>query len=384
MHLQNNVDWGEILECCDTQLAFDRFYEILTAMLDDFYPLKSVTTTSRDPPFITPEIKALLRRKNKLIRQNLVEAANAIAHQIHLKIQRHNAATFTKPCKDTKELWKRVNQITGKSKQGSHPSTLNINADQLNSHYAHISTDNNYVEPAKKQTCANKWGQVVDEFRVFKMLDQLTVTAPGIDGLPHWFLRQAAPSICSPITHLFNLSLLTSTVPCQWKTSVITPVAKIKQPTQCSDYRPISISPILSRLLEKIVVRDYIYPIFTHSTTRHLFQDQFAFRPTGSPTAAIIHLTQRVSDLLQEHQFVHVIALDFSKAFDTVRHNTLMQKMAQFPMPDFAYNWVASFLLDRKHMTKFEQTLSSVLSINASIIQGSVIGPTAYVINASD
>ena len=65
---------------------------------------------------------------------------------------------------------------------------------------------------------------------------------------------------------------------------------------------------------------------FTHSTTWHLFQDQFALRPTGSPTSAIIHLTQRVSDLLQEHQFVHVIALDFSKAFDTVRHNTLMQK----------------------------------------------------------
>ena len=55
MHLQNNVDWVEILECCDTQLAFDRFYEMLTAMLDDFYPLKSVTTTSRDPPFITPD-----------------------------------------------------------------------------------------------------------------------------------------------------------------------------------------------------------------------------------------------------------------------------------------------------------------------------------------
>ena len=91
-----------------------------------------------------------------------------------------------------------------------------------------------------------------------------------------------------------------------------------------------------------------------------------------------------MSDLLQEHQFVHVIALDFSKAFDTMRHNTFRQKMAQFPMPDFAYNWVASFLLDRKHMTKFKQTLSLVLSINASIIQGSVIGPTAYAINASD
>ena len=116
----------------------------------------------------------------------------------------------------------------------------------------------------------------------------------------------------------------------------------------------------------------------------HLFFDQFAFRPTGSPTSAVIHLTHRISELLQEHQFVHVIALDFSKAFDTVRHNTLMQKMAKFPLPDHAYNWVADFLLNRKHQTRFEQTLSSVLAINASIIQGSVTGPTAYVLNASD
>ena len=69
---------------------------------------------------------------------------------------------------------------------------------------------------------------------------------------------------------------------------------------------------------------------------------------------------------------------------DTVRHNTLMQKMVKFPLPDHAYNWVADFLLNRKHMTRFEQTLSTVLAINASIIQGSVTGPTIYVLNASD
>ena len=61
-----------------------------------------------------------------------------------------------------------------------------------------------------------------------------------------------------------------------------------------------------------------------------------------------------------------------------------MKKLAQFPLPDFAYNWVTNFLFGRKHLTKFEQVLSSVLAINARIIQGSVIGPNAYVINASD
>ena len=64
------------------------------------------------------------------------------------------------------------------------------------------------------------------------MLDGLAATSSGTDGMPHWFIRIAAPSICSPITHLFNLSLTTSIVPTQWKTSAITPVPKTKQPTQ--------------------------------------------------------------------------------------------------------------------------------------------------------
>ena len=224
----------------------------------------------------------------------------------------------------------------------------------------------------------------MQEFQIFKMLDGLAATSSGTDGMPHWFIRIAAPSISSPITHLFNLSLTTSIVPTQWKTSAITPVPKTKQPTQCIDFRSISVTLILSRLLEKSVVRNFIYPILTHPATHHLFLDQFSFRLTWSTTSAIVHLTHRLSDLLQEHPFVYVIALDFSKAFDTVRHNTLLNKMAQYPLPDFAYNSVADFLLGRKHLTKFEQALSSVLAINASIIQVSVIGPTAYVIDASD
>ena len=101
-HLQINVDWHEVTECNETQIAFDKFYVQFMAMFDNFYPMKSITTTSRDPPFVTPEIKVLLRMKNKLMRNNQIEAANAIAKQIHNKIQAQNAATFSKPCKDTK------------------------------------------------------------------------------------------------------------------------------------------------------------------------------------------------------------------------------------------------------------------------------------------
>ena len=101
-----------------------------------------------------------------------------------------------------------------------------IKANLLNSHYARISTDTQYVEPAKKQTCSTEGGPGIHEFQIFKLLDKLPTTSPGTDGLSHWFLRIAGPSICSPIAHLFNLSLTTSIVPDQCKTSAITPVPK--------------------------------------------------------------------------------------------------------------------------------------------------------------
>ena len=163
-----------------------------------------------------------------------------------------------------------------------------------------------------------------------------------------------------PLKTLFNLSVSWSVVPNQWKTSVITPVAKIPRPTTCSDFRPISVTPILSRLLEKLVVRKFFYPIYDHPMFAQSFSDQFAFRPTGSTTCALINLNHIIADLLQTHPYVHLIALDFSKAFDTVRHSTLLNKCRNFPLLDSMYNWLARYLEDRQHITKFGGMLSDL------------------------
>ena len=145
--------------------------------------------------------------------------------------------------------------------------------------------------------------------------------------------------------HTVNLSLSWSVVPKQWETSVITPVAKIPRPATCSDFRPISVTPILSRLLEKMVVRNFIYPIFDHPLHADQFNDQFTFRPTGSTTCVLVNLNHILADLLQTHPYVHLIALDFSKAFDTVRHSTLLDKCRQFPILGSLYNWLARYLV---------------------------------------
>ena len=103
-------------------------------------------------------------------------------------------------------------------------------------------------------------------------------------------------------------------------------VPKTSHPSACSDYRPISITPILSLLIEKTIVRNCFYPILHNPPFSSLFADQFAFRPIGSSTCALIKLTHELTNMLVDYPYVHVISLDFSKAFDTVRHSSLCTK----------------------------------------------------------
>jgi len=141
---------------------------------------------------------------------------------------------------------------------------------------------------------------------------------------------------------------------------------------------------VLSRILERIIVREFLYPAITSSPVALDFSNQFAFRPTGSTTATLVAILHSVTDLLSTNPYVVVMALDFSKAFDTLRHATLLKKMALLDIPDAVFNWLVNFFLERKHCTRYGGEISTILDINASIIQGSAVGPISYVINTGD
>ena len=130
--------------------------------------------------------------------------------------------------------------------------------------------------------------------------------------------------------------------PC--RQAYIQPVPKVPAPTTHADFRPISITPVLTRIFEKIIVRRYIYPALLAPPPTLTFHDQFAFRPTGSTTAALVSILHAITSLLTANSYVIVIALDFSKAFDTVRHSAVLQKLAQLDIPDHIFNWISDYL----------------------------------------
>jgi len=170
--------------------------------------------------------------------------------------------------------------------------------------------------------------QIARAIRTALAMDTLRLrpTATGLDKLPAWFLRLAAPIFCGPIADVINMSLLTSTVPTQWKQAYIPPVPNTPAPKLPADYRTISITPVLT-----------IHDRENRSPTIHLPDTIVAStctavqRPDRFPTdrldhCTIAHLLTTVINLLSTESFVIVISLGFSKAFDTVRHLQLLQK----------------------------------------------------------
>jgi Reverse transcriptase (RNA-dependent DNA polymerase) len=195
--------------------------------------------------------------------------------------------------------------------------------------------------------------------------------------------RRSSVLSCSYCHHDESVNLFFCCSNTVEKASIL-PVAKVHPPSSASDYRPVSITPVLSRVLERIVFHEYIYPSLQQPQSGLSFTDQFAFQPTGSTTCALIHIFHTISTLFESNPYVIVIALDFSKAFDTVRHSAVLDKFSSLHNPDFIYNWIESFFRGHSHCTKFGFESSVFHDINASIIQGSSIGPASYVVTASD
>jgi len=144
--------------------------------------------------------------------------------------------------------------------------------------------------------------------------------------------------------------------------------------------RPISVTSILSRITERLVIRNYFKPSMSACFD---LSNQFAYQTTCSSTAALIAIISHITHLLKTNTHVHVITFDYSKAFDTISHKSVANALAGLTAPDNIHNWVLDFLSNRSHATYFEECVSATANISAGVIQGSVLGPTLFNLTSS-
>ena len=149
--------------------------------------------------------------------------------------------------------------------------------------------------------------------------------------------------LAEPVCHILNQSLSAGKLPAQWLASIVSPIPKVPIPKSFNNFRPISVTPILCRLTEKLVVRRWLRPALQPDD----ICDQFAFRPTGSTTVALTFGFHHITRMLETNHFVRCFLIDFSKAFDTVNHAILITKLKRLKLPFYILNWIINFLSNR-------------------------------------
>ena len=380
-------DWSSILSCDNIQTVYDQFLQTVKWYIELCIPVTTVRIGRRDPDYISPVVKVLLNKRNKLRRSGRSAAADQLALRIN-DIIAGNVRSRLRKLADApvSEMWKAL-RLHGYRDDSSSSRTRNLLLDleNVNKYFADISFNPQYKESDVMAFLSNVSydESAIHELSAFEveiMLRRVTKTAPGRDNLPFWLFKLCSYELAEVVAHMYNCSLRSSTLPQQWLTAVITPVPKTACPSSLSDFRPISVTPILSRIIEKYIANQWLEPAIR---AEHV-SDQFAFRRTGSTTCALVYMLHHVTRLLESNAYVRCLSVDFSKAFDRVDHAVLVQKLSKLSMPGCILNWLINFLTGRSHTTKSYGMESNPLPINLSIVQGSGLGPKFYIVLASD
>ena len=201
------------------------------------------------------------------------------------------------------------------------------------------------------------------------------------DGIPAKMIKDAVYELSAPLTFLINWGLRTSTFPTCEKTAKISPLFKSGDRQNIDNYRPISILNIMSKVTERVVYNQ----LSEYFETNNLFSNsQYGFRKRRSTKDAVPKLSDDIRTAMDNGYLTGALFLDLRKAFDTVNHGCLLQKLPYYGILGAELNWITSYLFHRSQIVNFDGVTSDEEYITHGVPQGSILGPLLFVCLIND
>ena len=222
----------------------------------------------------------------------------------------------------------------------------------------------------------------IDEAVVKKTINNLQAkSSSGCDGISSKLLKVIEPVIIKPLTLLINQVLDYGIFPDKLKIAKVVPIYKKGDPSLFENYRPISLLPVISKVLEKIIALQ-LSSYFEKN--KLLFDNQYGFRPKHCTEHAALELIDRIINKMDINEIPLNIFLDLSKAFDTIDHTILLSKLKYYGLKGSTLNLFHSYLINRKQYTEIEDIASDILPLQIGVPQGSILGPILFIIYVND
>ena len=301
---------------------------------------------------------------------------------------------------DPKKMWSVLNPIIKNEAHDSKPSKLIYNNQILtldceiaNCFSLYFSESVSLIAETFDTSVFPTFNPVYDECPQFnfhetnfpsvaKLLSSLSKKGPGVNGVPYKFIQLWPSFFCYFISSYINSSFDTNVYPASFKVAKVKPVYKKDDKTIVSNYRPVSVLPNISKLFERTAHCQIVNFL---NTNKLLIYEQHGFRAHHSTTTALTSLLDKIYVSVDNGFVVCCIFLDFSKAFDTINHFILLEKLKYcFNFSEAAVSWIKSYLSGRSFFVEVGDSNSNFFDLSCGVPQGSILGPLLFIMYIND
>ena len=222
---------------------------------------------------------------------------------------------------------------------------------------------------------------VTDESVRAKLANLKISSSPGPDGIHPRILRETASSVSGPLAEIFRKSLSCGRLPQDWKLGSVTPIFKKGDRSLPGNYRPVSLTSVPCKVLESLIRDQLVEHLIA---TGQLSKDQHGFGARRSCTTQLLEVLEEWTQILEDGDPVDALYLDFRKAFDSVPHRRLLNKLSACGVAGGALEWIRSFLTGRHQQVIIKGRTSPWSPVLSGVPQGSVLGPTLFIVYVND
>ena len=409
-----NHDWQEVY-VENTNDAYNAFLDTFLTLYDRYCPVKKLTQNSktRRKSWITKGLEKSCKKKNKLYREflkhrtkekedNYKKYRNRLTSIMRCQKKMYYEQLLQKYKKNIKATWSVLNKVIKNCNDRCFPTNIAIGdntviediesmVNKFNEYFVNIGPNlakeiplvggnETFNLPFNKcntmflgGVCESDILEVVKEFKSKKSTD--------CNDLNMSLIKEVIFCVLEPLTYICNKSFQTGIFPDKMKIAKVIPIYKNGDKQSVSNYRPISLLPQFSKILEKLFVKRLDSFIEKYDI---LNDYQYGFRRNRSTSLAVMEFVENIATVLDNKQFGVGVFIDLRKAFDTIDHSLLLQKCERYGIRGIAQLWLRSYLNNRLQYVSNDDIKSHLKHVICGVPQGSVLGPKLFILYIND